>query len=198
MSTCFEELGDLDAVADVDSGALGPADVVSGCHRGLALCVHRVPHGTEERAGGTRDDRPCLVGVEQLNGGQTGLMGLVDQPLQDRQLVFRRADIEVAADDQFEIAFFGGLGPQLESFPGERKLGAVPALYPQRALRPTRTLSRRSVLLLQQHDRCATRRERRGACGADDATSDDDNVGATGQCHGGSAGPWRDRRSQQR
>ena len=39
-----------------------------------------------------RDDRPCLVGVEQLNGGQTGLMGLVDQPLQDRQLVFRGAD----------------------------------------------------------------------------------------------------------
>jgi hypothetical protein len=44
-------------------------------------------------------------------------VGLVDQPLQDRQLVFGGADIEVAADDKFEIAVFGGLGPQLESFP---------------------------------------------------------------------------------
>ena len=125
-------------------------------------------------------------------------MGLVDQPLQDRQLVFGGADVEIAADRQFEIALFGGLGPQLEGIPDERKLRAVPALYPQRALRPPRPLSRRPVLLLQQHDGGATPCQRRGARGADDATSDDDDVGATGQGHGGPAGHGRARASSRR
>ena len=147
----LEELGDLDAVADVDSRALGSADVVGGCHRGLALGVDRAPHGTEEWAGGTRDDRSGLVGVEQLHIGQTGPMRLFDQTLQNRQLVLGSADVEVAADDEFEVALFGGLGPQLEGFLGERELGAMPALHPQRALCPARTLAGRPILLVQQH-----------------------------------------------
>ena len=129
------DVGDLHAERGLGSCSPCLFDVVLRALFGLALRIDRTPHRPEERTGGRRYDLAGLGRVQQLDFGKSGVMGLLDQTLEDGQLLLLGLKVEVPAGHHLEVTVLGRVGPQFERLLSEGELAAVAALGSERALR---------------------------------------------------------------
>jgi hypothetical protein len=143
--------------------------------RRIALPVVLAPHGRGEGAGRERQHLLCVFPAEETDVGEPGAVRVRDQLAQRRQLIRVVAEVDVAAEPQLAVDLVSELLPALDRLLCERELRGIAALQAQRALRATRALPARLLLLLDQdHLRAARRRAGRAGVARDPAADDDD------------------------
>jgi hypothetical protein len=145
-----------------------------------ALGIARTPHRGGELAGRGGHDLPSLIGAQELHIGEAVGMSDVSQLGGVPNLVFVRAEVEVAAEAELElVAVLGDFPPDLERLHRERQLGGLTPLHADRALRAPGLLQAGSGLLLDQDHTRAPPGERVRGHDAAGTGADDDHVSAT-------------------